>query len=160
MSEEGHPYAQAKFIANQAVEKFIADHPNLGFDIVTVSPTGVMGKALSTRQDSTSTGLQYLFQNKIAPDPFIQMFYDQNIEFALVDVSDVAESVYKAATINGIHGKNYLVTSESYRVSDITLMLNHQAPEGNSTIVYRKDLAENELGIKFKLAQLPLNQYS
>ena len=41
------------------------------------------------------------------------MFYDHNIEFAIVDVSDVAESVFKAATINGIHGKNYLVTSES-----------------------------------------------
>lgn len=160
MSEESHPYAQAKFIANQAVEKFISDHPNLGFDIVTVSPTGVMGKALSTRQDSTSMGLQYLFKNKIAPNPFIQMFYDQNIEFALVDVSDVAESVYKAATINGIHGKNYLVSSESYRVSDVTLMLNHQAPEGKPTIVYRNDLAENELGLKFKPAQLPLNQYS
>jgi nucleoside-diphosphate-sugar epimerase len=70
MSEEGIPYAQAKFIANQAVNKFIADHPDLSFEISSVSPVGVMGKSLSNRQDSTSTGIQFLFKNKIAPNPF------------------------------------------------------------------------------------------
>lgn len=160
MSKEGHPYAQAKFIANQTVEKFIADNPNLSFEIVTVSPVGVMGKALSLRQDSTSMGLQFLFKNKIAPNPFIQMFYDENIYFALVDVADVAEGVYKASTTNGIHGKNYLLSSESYKVSDITLMLNTQEPEGNPKIVYSSDLAKKELGINFKPAQVPLNQFA
>ncbi len=28
MSEESHPYAQAKFLANQVVEKFVKEHPN------------------------------------------------------------------------------------------------------------------------------------
>ncbi len=160
MSEEGHPYAQSKFIANQTVEKFISDNPNLGFEIVTVSPVGVMGKALSQRQDSTSMGLQYLFKNKIAPNPFFQMFYDNNIYFALVDVADVAEGVYKAATTTGIHGRNYLLTSESYQVSDINLMLNNQEPEGKPKIIYSNALAKKELGINFKPAQIPLNQFS
>lgn len=160
MSEEGHPYAQAKFLANQVVEKFLADHKNPGFDIVTVSPVGVMGKALSNREDSTSVGLQFLFKNKIAPNPFIQMFYDQNIEFALVDVADVAEAVFRAATLSGLHGKNYLLAGESYRVSDITLMLNHQEPEGNPTIVYSNERAQNDLGLKFTPVSVPLNQYS
>ena len=61
MSEESHPYAQAKFIANQTVEKFIMDHPDAHFEITSVSPTGVMGKSLSDRADSTSSGLQFLF---------------------------------------------------------------------------------------------------
>ena len=65
MSEESHPYAQAKFLAHQTVEKFIADHTDLNFEIVSVSPVGVMGKSLSQRQDSTSTGLQFLFKNKM-----------------------------------------------------------------------------------------------
>jgi dihydroflavonol-4-reductase len=160
MSEESHPYAQAKFIANQTVEKFIADNPRLDFDIVTVSPVGVMGKALSQRQDSTSTGLQFLFKNKIAPNPFIQMFYDNNIDFAIVDVEDVAESVYKAATTEGIHGRNYLLSSESYPVSDITLMLNNQQPAGAPKIIYRNSLAQDELGINFKPASVPLNRFS
>ncbi len=160
MSEASHPYAQAKFIANQAVEKFINTHPNLSFEIVTVSPVGVMGKAMSERQDSTSVGLQFLFKNKIAPNPFIQMFYDNNIDFAIVDVADVAEGIYQAATTKGLHGKNYLLSSESYPVSDITLMLNQQAPQGNPKIIYRNDLAKKDLGISFKPAQVPLNNYS
>lgn len=159
-SEESHPYAQAKFIANQAVEKFIAGNPNLSFEIVTVSPVGVMGKALSQRQDSTSMGLQYLFKNKIAPNPFIQMFYDNNIAFAIVDVEDVAKGVYQAATTKGIHGRNYLLSSESYKVSDITLMLNNQEPEGKPEMVYSNDLAKKELGINFKPAKVPLNRFS
>jgi nucleoside-diphosphate-sugar epimerase len=159
-SEEGHPYAQAKFIANEVVEKFISEHPDLSFQISSVSPVGVMGKSLSQRQDSTSTGLQYLFKNKIAPNPFIQMFYDNDIYFALVDVEDVAEGVYKAATTDGIHGKNYLLTSESYKVSDISLMLNKQEPVGKSKILYSNELAKQDLGIHFKPAQVPLNQYS
>lgn len=73
MSEESHPYAQAKFIANQTVEKFIANHPNLNAEIVTVSPVGVMGKALSQRVDSTSMGIQFLFKNKMASKCFMTM---------------------------------------------------------------------------------------
>jgi len=72
-SEENHPYAQAKFLANRVVDQFIADHPDPGFEITTVSPVGVMGMAMSKREDSTSMGLQFLFKNKIAPNPFIQM---------------------------------------------------------------------------------------
>ncbi len=160
MSEQSHPYGQAKFIANQTVNKFIADNPNLGFEITTVSPVGVMGKSLSTRQDSTSTGLQFLFKNKIAPNPFIQMFYDNDIYWAVVDVADVAEAIYKTATTKNIHGKNYLLSSESYRVSDVTLMLNNQTPLGNPKIFYRNDLAKKDLELNFKPASVPLNNYS
>jgi len=160
MSEQSHPYGQAKFIANQTVNKFIADNPNLSFEITSVSPVGVMGKSLSTRQDSTSTGLQFLFKNKIAPNPFIQMFYDNDIYWAVVDVADVAEAIYKAATTKNIHGKNYLLSSESYRVSDVTLMLNNQTPIGNPKIFYRNDLAKKDLIMKFKPASVSLNSYS
>ncbi|WP_373522185.1 NAD-dependent epimerase/dehydratase family protein, partial [Aquiflexum sp.] len=141
MSEEGIPYAQAKFIANQAVNKFIADHPDLNFEITSVSPTGVMGKSLSNRQDSTSTGIQFLFKNKIAPNPFIQMIYDMDVLWALVDVEDVADAIFKAATTKNIHGKNYLLSGESYRVSDVTLMLNNQPPVGKPEIIYSSALA-------------------
>jgi nucleoside-diphosphate-sugar epimerase len=160
MSEEGIPYAQAKFIANQAVNKFIADHPDLSFEITSVSPVGVMGKSLSNRQDSTSTGIQFLFKNKIAPNPFIQMIYDVDVLWALVDVEDVAEAIYKAATTKTIHGKNYLLSGESYRVSDVTLMLNNQLPVGKPEIVYSSALAEKDLGIAFKPVSIPLNNYS
>jgi nucleoside-diphosphate-sugar epimerase len=160
MSEQGHPYAQAKFIANQTVNKFLADNPNLNFEITSVSPVGVMGKSLSNRQDSTSTGIQFLFKNKIAPNPFIQMLYDLDVLWALVDVEDIAEAIFKAATTKNIHGKNYLLSSESYRVSDVALMMNHQPPVGNPKIVYSADLAKKDLGISFKPASIPLKNYS
>lgn len=160
MSEESHPYAQAKFLANQTVERFITEHPNLSFEITSVSPVGVMGKSLSTREDSTSTGLQFLFKNKIAPNPFVQMLYDSNVEFAIVDVQDVAEAIFKAATISGLHGKNYLLSSESYPVSDLSLMLNHEPPKNKASIIYKNGLAQKDLDIKFRPVNETLNNYS
>jgi nucleoside-diphosphate-sugar epimerase len=158
--EESHPYIQAKFIANRVVDQFIADNPDPGFEIATVSPTGVMGKAMSAREDSTSMGLQFLFKNKIAPNPFIQMFYDLDVNFALVDVADVGEATYKAAITKNIHGKHYLLSSESYRVSDISLILNQQPPAGKPTVVYSNELAKKDLGMAFKPASVPLGQYA
>jgi len=159
-SEQSHPYAQAKFIANQTVNKFIAENPNLSFEIVSVSPVGVMGKSLSNRQDATSTGIQFLFKNKIAPNPFIQMLYDIDALWAIVDVEDVATAIYKTAITTGIHGKNYLLSGESYKISDQTLMLNNQQPIGKPQIVYNSDLAKKDLQINFKPASEPLNNYS
>jgi len=149
-STESHPYAQAKFIANQTVLKFIADHPNAPFEISTVSPVAVMGKSLSAREDSTSTGLQHLIKNKIAPNDFFQSLYDNDVPFAIVDVRDVADGIYKAATINGLHGKDYLLSSESYAVSDISLLLNHEEPKNSGAIVYKNKLAQTDLGLQFR----------
>lgn len=160
ISAESHPYAQAKFMANQTVEKFIKDHPELPFEITSVSPVGVMGKSLSNREDSTSTGLQFLFKNKIAPNPFVQMLYDTNAEFAIVDVEDVAEAIFKAATISGLHGKNYLLSSETYPVSDMSLMLNHKEPKNKANVIYQNSLAMQDLGMKFRPVQETLYNYS
>jgi len=160
MSEESHPYAQAKFMANQTVNSFLNKHPDLDTEIVSVSPVGVMGKSLSNREDSTSTGLQFLFKNKIAPNPFIQMCYDLDVEFAIVNVKDVARGIYKAATLDGLHGKNYLLTSESYCVSDMTLMLNNKEPKNKAKMIYQNHLADEELGIPFQSVQSTFQQYN
>lgn len=149
-SNASHPYAQAKFIANQLVEQFITENPNIPFEITTVSPTGVMGKALSTREDSTSGGLQFLIKNKIAPDDFMKMLFEDDIPFSLVDVQDVANAIFKAAMVKGIHGKDYLLTSETYKISDIHLMLNQKEPLAKGMIVYRNDLAMHDLNMYFK----------
>ena len=159
MSEESHPYAQAKYIANQTVEKFIEEHPNADFEITSVSPVAVMGKSLSQREDSTSSGLQFLFKNKIAPNPFVQMLFDTDTEFAIVDVKDVADGIYCSATKKGLNGKNYLLSSESWKVSDITKMLNNEKPNGIAKIVYRNDKAKQELGIEFNPAEVPLKEF-
>lgn len=160
ISEESHPYAQAKFIANQTVNNFIKNNPNLDFEITSVSPVMVMGKSLSNREDSTSTGIQFLFKNKIAPNPFIQMFYDTDIELAMIDVKDVAEAVYKAATTSQLHGKNYLLSSETYPVSDVTRMLNNQNPKHTPKIIYQNKMAKHELGLSIQSVKTSLNQFT
>jgi dihydroflavonol-4-reductase len=160
ISKESHPYAQAKFMANQVVELFIKNHPKLTFEITSVSPVAVMGKALSGREDSTSTGLQFLIKNKIAPNDFIQFLYQNDMPFAIVDVADVALAVFKATTTKGLHGKDYLLSSETYKVSDVHLMLNQQEPKETARIVYKSDLAKNDLGIQFRPVKETLNNYS
>ena len=158
LSPESHPYGQAKFLANQTVEKFIAEHPGLSFEISSVSPVMVMGKSLSGREDSTSTGFQLLFKNKLAPNDFVQMLYNSDVAFAIVDVEDVAEAVYKTATFRGLHGKNYLLSSETYKISDIHLMLNHKEPKENPAVVYQNNLAKKDLNATFRPVKETLNQ--
>lgn len=159
LSKESHPYAQAKFIANQLVNDFIAEHPNLDIEITSVSPVAVFGKSMSQRDDSTSTGLQFLIKNHLAPNPFVQMLYDTNAEFAIVDVRDVAESIYKAATISGLHGKNYLLSSETYSVSDVALMLNGLSPNKQPKIIYQNNMAQRDLGMTFKPVKRTLAEF-
>jgi nucleoside-diphosphate-sugar epimerase len=160
MSEESHPYAQAKFLANQTVEKFIKDRTDLHFEITSVSPVAVMGKSLSNREDSTSSGLQFLFKNNIAPNPFVQMLFDTDAEFAIVDVKDVAHAIFSASQKKGLHGKNYLLSSESWKVSDVSAMLNGKKPKNQARIVYKNDNAKQDLGIQFNPAITPLTEFS
>jgi len=160
LNEEGHPYAQAKYYADQVVRTFIADHPDSDIDIVSVYPVGVMGPSLSKRDDSTSMGLQYLFKNKIAPNPFVQMLFDYDMEFAIVDVRDVADGIYRAATTDGLHGKQYYLSNESWKVSDITRMLNNEPVVEKPRFVYSGKKAEKELGIAFKTANVSFSDYA
>lgn len=160
MLDDSIPYTRAKFIANQVVENFIETHPKLNFEITSVSPVGVMGKSLSEREDSTSTGLQYLLKNKLAPDAFFQMLYDTDVDFALVDVADVANAIYKAATTLELHGKNYLLSSASYPVSDISLMLNLENPKTEGKIIYQNALAKRDLTMSFRPVKETLVAYS
>ena len=147
-------------MANQVVEKFIKDNPNVFFEISSVSPVMVMGKSMSNREDSTSSVIQYLIKRKIAPDDFFQALYDNDVPFAIVDVEDVANATFKAATTLGLHGKDYLLSSETYKVSDISAMLNHQEPKEKASIIYKNDLAKKDLGIQFKSIKETLNNYS
>jgi hypothetical protein len=160
ISPKSHPYAQAKFIANKTVEKFIQDNPNTHFEISSVSPVAVMGKALSKREDSTSNGLQFLIKNKMAPNEFMKALYENDVPFALVDVEDVAHAIYKLATTTGLHGKDYLLSSETYKISDMHAMLNNKQPQEKPLNIYKNNLAKTDLGLEFKPIKITLNQYS
>ncbi|TDU40180.1 hypothetical protein BXY82_2222 [Gelidibacter sediminis] len=157
LSNESHPYAQAKYIANKAVEGYIKEHPDLDVEITSVSPVAVFGESMSKREDSTSTGLQFLIKNNLAPNAFVKMLYDTDAEFAVVDVNDVAHGIYKAATTFGLHGKNYLLSSETYPVSDVSLMLNGKQPKNQPKIIYQNRLAVQDLKIPFRTVKATLH---
>ena len=157
MSEQDHPYALAKFMADQEVRKFINGHRDLSFEITSISPTFVIGNSLSNRGDSTSTGMQYLIKNKTPANPFIEMLFATDPMFSIIDVRDVAEAVYQSVTKMGIHGKNYLIANESYAVSDISRMLNNEAPLANPVIFYDSALAKKDLDVAFIAAKETLN---
>ena len=160
LNTEGHPYAQAKYYADQVVQQFIKNNPDTDVEIVSVYPTGVMGPALSNREDSTSVALQYLFKNRIAPNPFVQMLYDHDMEFSIVDVRDVAEGIYKAAATDGLHGKKYYLSNESWKVSDISRMLNNEQVQEKPRFVYSGKNAERDLGIVYKPASVSFADYA
>lgn len=160
LSAECNPYGQAKFLANQVVEKYIKDHPNPHFEISSVSPVMVFGKSLSSREDSTSTGMQYFLQKMIAPDESMKFFYKIDALFAIVDVRDVAKAIYTTAISKGLHGKNYLLSSETWRVSDVNRMLNLVEPLHQPIIVYKNNLAKEELHMEFKPVKQTLFSYA
>ena len=101
--------------------------------------------------------MQYLIKNKIAPNPFVEMLFATDTMFSMVDVRDVAEAVFQAATTKGLHGKNYLIANESYKISDISRMLNNELPLNEASIVYDSSLAKKDLGIAFIAAKETLN---
>ena len=158
-SDTDHPYAQAKYHADQAVRRFVAEDSRDGLEIVSVYPVGVMGASLSNREDSTSSGLQFLFKNRIAPNPFVEMLYEVDAEFAIVDVRDVAEGIFQAAVRSGLHGRGYYLSSESWSVSDISRMLNGEPPVRTARVVYSSASAQRDLGLAFRSASQAFESY-
>jgi len=77
-----------------------------------------------------------------------------------VDVEDVATAIYKIAHTYHTNGKNYLLSSENYRISDVTLMLNGKEPLEKPVIVYNCDRAIKDLGMHFKPAKSSLEAYN
>jgi dihydroflavonol-4-reductase len=148
-SSESIPYAQAKYFADQAVRGYIESHPNPPFEIVSLCPTLVAGPALSSRQDSTSQGFQFVAKNKMSPDGFFAMLWETDAEWPVVDVLDVADAVFKAATTPGLHAKSYLISADSWKMSDINRLLNNQPPAGAPRTTYSSAAATRDLGVAF-----------
>lgn len=159
MHEDNHPFSHAKFYADQTVREFLEAYSDAGFEIISLYPTFAVGKPLSRRKDSTSVGMQHMFKNHLAPNSFMKMLYKKNVEFAMVDVLDIAKAVFKAATTDELPGKHYFLSSDSWKVSDISKMLNKKKPVDKPRTVYSNRLASSDLGIEFTSPHISLNQF-
>lgn len=158
--DEHLPYTQAKHYADQTVRSFIKSNPKIEFDIVSVYPTLVVGSPLSKTRKSESVDSQVVFKKNEAPTPLIQMLFDMDVEFAMVDVEDVALAIYKAATKKTKQGEKYLLSGESFKISDIHRIMNDQKPKNKSVLRYSGKKAEQELRLNFKPVYIPLADFS
>ncbi len=160
IKDEHLPYTQAKHYADQKVGSFIKANPDMELDIVSVYPTLVVGSPLSKTRKSESVESQVLFKKNKASTPMIQMLFDMDVEFAMVDVEDVAKAIYRAAIKENNHGEKYLLSSESFRVSDIHRIMNDQKPKKTSIIRYSGKKAEEDLDFTFRPVNIPLVNFS
>jgi len=157
INEQDHSYAQSKFLAEQEVIGFINDCAVLRFEIVTISSTRVAGNSLSERTDSISAGLQHLLKNIIIENPFVEMLFKTDNKFSMIDVREVVKAVFQASTIYRIHGTSYLITSEGYRVSHISMMRDGKPDLHKWVIACNSSLTKHDLGIAFIAASNTLN---
>lgn len=148
-------YNQAKQLADELVRNYIDNHSENIPEIVTVSPVFVTGKAISERTDATSTTLQSLAKNENTDNPLVRMLFELDSEIAIVDVSDVADSIYKAVITPGLHGKHYLLSRESWHISDLSRMLNGLSPLGQARVSSASSQATSELGVYFQPFPVP-----
>ncbi len=153
------PYCRAKYQADQLVRKFVNENPQLSFEIVSLYPGFVIGPPLSDRPDCTSSHLLYAFKNKMIENPSIKPFFDQDTEFAMVAVKDVAEATYKSVVTPNLHREKFFISNETWRVSDIHRMLNGENPRGKKWVMYSNNKAIKELGLQFRPAFEPLTEY-
>jgi hypothetical protein len=154
------PYNQAKYKADQLVQAFVNEHPNLPFDIISLYPGLIVGKPLSESRDSTSAGMLYLLKHKLMPNDMMKFVFQHDIDFAMVAVEDVAEAIYQTSVRQNLHGKRYIISHETWAASDVNRMLNEEAPSGKPRIQYSNREAADELGLTFTPARLPLQEYS
>ena len=159
-SKEQEPYCRAKYHADQTVRNFIRDHDQLSYEIVSLYPSFVVGASLSNREDSTSAHLLFAIKNKMVEDPAIKMFFDQDGEWAMVAVEDLAEAAYRSVETPDLHGEKFLISNEAWRISDMHRMLNGKPTEGSSRIQYSNQKAIERLRMQFKPAQEALTAYT
>ncbi len=117
-------------------------------------------RPLSKTRKSESVQSQVVFKKNEAPTPLIQMLFDMDVEFAMVDVEDVVTAIYKAATKENNHSEKYLLSSESFRISDIHRIMNDQKPKKAWLVRYSGKKAEEELGFNFRPVHIPLVNFS
>jgi len=144
-----HPYMQAKCLADIEMDKFLESNPDPGFEIASLYPSAVFGQSLSERADSLSTGIQYLIKTWTAPDPFMEMVFENDLVFTVVGVEDVAEAICKTAEKTGLHGKKYILSSGSHPVSDLSKIMNGKPVEANGKLLFDNSRAVKDLGMDF-----------
>jgi dihydroflavonol-4-reductase len=97
-------YEKSKTLAEQAAWEF-ARGEGLGLELVTINPTFVLGPSLTGAENASNEIVGKLVRREIPGVP--------RLEFALVDVRDVAKAHVLAMTTPEAAGERFIVTSET-----------------------------------------------
>jgi len=106
-SDLGRPmgaYEKSKTLAEQAAWEFVRGE-GLGLELVTINPTFVLGPSLSGAENASNEIVGKLVRRQVPGVPRLQ--------FALVDVRDVATAHVLAMTAPKAAGERFIVTSET-----------------------------------------------
>ncbi len=147
-SESSNPYAQASLRPTRLLNNSLGS-TGISTLISSLSPQHPSWRATLRKDDSTTAGFQYLVKNRIAPNAS-EVLYTSNPYFAMIGVEDVAKSIYAAINLKDNHGVNLLLSSESYTVSDMHLLLNGKNAIEEPIKVYSSEIAEKRLNLKFR----------
>ena len=88
---------KALFHAEKAVNKILKDLNDKQFEVITTAPVEVKNGSLTNSREATSSGLQFLFRNKIPIDPYFLKIANQNPFNTMCDVNNLPEEVFLAA---------------------------------------------------------------
>ena len=91
---------KARFHAQKAVSKILESFPDDFFEIIYISPVEVRNELLSNSTGSTSSGLQFLFRNKIAPDAFFDKLLKRQVIDRLTNIDELPDKVFLNAFQN------------------------------------------------------------
>jgi nucleoside-diphosphate-sugar epimerase len=104
---------KAKFHADKAVNMMLDNFAIDLFETIYIPPVEVKNQLLSNSTDSTSSGLQYLFREKITTDPVFQKIMGRQVIGRLTNIDNLPDSVYQAVaeTENKVEIKNGQLTA-------------------------------------------------
>jgi len=86
--------------------------------------------------------MQYHKKNKIASNPLLKMLFATDTMFSMVDVKRCSKKLFSRQQLLRHTWKNYLIANESYKISDMSLMLNKLPPLNEDRLsLYNSSLA-------------------
>lgn len=89
---------KARFHAEKAVSNILDNYPKEFFKVVYISPVEVDNGTLSNSKNSTSSGLQYLFSEKITSDVYFEKLLKRQVLDRLTNINELPDMIFQAAT--------------------------------------------------------------
>lgn len=124
------PYVKSKTLAEQAAWDFIASEGG-ALELTVINPVGIFGPTLSSKFSSAFQILDNLLTGKIKAAP--------KINFAVVDVRDVADLHIRAMTAPEANGKRFIAANgDPLSIHDMAMILRRTLGDGAAKVTTKE----------------------